>query len=372
MLLGAVVHAGADVTAAIDALGLDATVRFAPQTRGALRAMRAHVSAGGDQPLRTLRDVEAVLSRAALPDTVGRRTRAVFHRLAHAEARVHGIAVDDVHFHEIGAVDTIVDVVGVCFGLHALGIESLTSSAVSLGSGTVTTAHGEIPLPGPAVLELARDSPLVVDGSGVAESATPTGVALLAEWVHATQPLPPMRVHGVGIGAGSRADGDRPNVVRLVVGSIADSSPMSGWSLIESNVDDLDPRLWPEVIGRLLEAGAADAWLTPIVMKKGRPAHTLSVLASPDCAATVRDAIFRETSTIGVRTTAVDKTALDRDWVSVDVAGVSVRVKLARLDGTIVNAVPEWEDVVAAARTLRRPAKAVLAAAIAAAEQVTG
>jgi pyridinium-3,5-bisthiocarboxylic acid mononucleotide nickel chelatase len=371
MLLAAVVDAGAEVGAAIGALGLQTTVHFTAENRGALRAMRAHVSVDHDQSMRTLPDIEAVLARASLPDVVVSRARAVFGRLARAEARVHGIAVDDVHFHEIGAVDTMVDVVGVCFGLHTLGVESLTASTLSLGSGAMTTAHGKIPLPGPAALELARDSALVVDGSGVAESATPTGVALLAEWVDATQPLPLMRVQSVGIGAGSRADGDRPNVVRLVVGTAADGTPDAGWSLIEANIDDLDPRLWPEVIARLLDTGAADAWLTPIVMKKGRPAHTLSVLTSPERAADVRDAMFRETSTIGVRTTAVGKSALDRDWVSVDVAGAPVRVKVARLDGTIVNAVPEWEDVVAAARSLQRPAKAVLAAAIAAAQLVT-
>src|SRR5205823_8740878 len=201
---------------------------------------------------------------------------------------------------------------------------------------------------------------LVAHGAaGEHEASTPTGVALLAEHATATAALPPLTVTGVGIGAGSRETPGRPNVVRLVVGNRTSAADNGEWLLLEANVDDLDPRLWPEVIDRLLAAGAADAWLTPILMKKGRPAHTVSALVAGTAAEAVRGALFRESSTIGVRTTSVAKQALDRSWVDVDVDGAVVRVKVARLRGEVVNAVPEWDDVLAAARALDRPAKAV-------------
>ena len=367
MLLGALLDAGADVRPAIDALALGVSVRVDQVRRGALRATRCVIDVTGAQPLRTLAAVTAVIEAAPLEPTVAARARAVFDRLATAEARVHGVNVDDVHFHEIGAVDTLVDVVGACHGLHTLDVEELVVSPIALGGGEAATLHGVVPVPVPAVLELLAGSSVLVGhgGPGETELATPTGVALLAEHATSSGPMPALDVDSVGIGAGSRETAGRPNVVRLVTGSRRAGA--DEWLLLEANVDDLDPRLWPEVLDRLFAAGAADAWLTPILMKKGRPAHIVSVLTSAAGAEVLRTALFRESSTIGVRTTSVAKQALDRAWVDVDVGGASVRVKVARLDGEVVNAVPEWEDVVAAARALGRPAKAVLAAAVAAA-----
>jgi uncharacterized protein (TIGR00299 family) protein len=373
MLLGALDELGAldGLATVLDALPLRAGYVSSSTRRGALQATRISVEAAGGQPERRLVDVLAILAAAPVPRSVRDRAAAVFHRLAVAEAAVHGLSADDVHFHEVGGIDSIVDVLGVCFGVDALALGRLTTSPIALGSGTAATEHGPIPVPGPAVLELLARSSLVAHGGpGAVELATPTGVALLAELSDETSDLPAMHVTGVGIGAGSRDFPDRPNVVRFVVGRAATASAGddgADWLLLEANVDDLDPRLWPTVIDALLAVGAADAWLTPILMKKGRPAHTVSALATATAADQVRDVLFRESTTIGIRTTSVAKHALDRTWVDVDVDGQPIRVKVASLAGEPVGVTPEWDDVAAAARALSRPAKLVLAAAVAAA-----
>jgi uncharacterized protein (DUF111 family) len=227
-----------------------------------------------------------------------------------------------------------------------------------------------VPVPVPAVLELLRDTNLVANGGDQTnELATPTGVALLAEVTDGTSGLPAMTVQHVGIGAGTRQTGDRPNVLRLVIGEEAAVDDDAEWVLVEANVDDLDPRLWPGVLDALFAAGAADAWLTPILMKKGRPAHTVSALTTAAAVDGVRQALFVESSTIGARTTRVAKSALDRDWIDVAVAGQRIRVKVARLEGAVMSVNPEWDDVRAAADALGRPAKDLLAEAAATARQ---
>jgi pyridinium-3,5-bisthiocarboxylic acid mononucleotide nickel chelatase len=374
MLLGALADVGAldglpDVLASVPEL--HATVTVSTTARGALSARRAVVECADPQPPhRTRQDVQQVIDAMHLPDDVRTAAARVFDRLANAEARVHGIDPAAVQFHEVGAVDAIVDIIGVCLGLHELRLHRLTVSPVALGSGTTDTQHGPVPVPGPAVLALLQETSLIATGGGDDERATPTGVALLAELADDTSSMPPMRVDRVGLGAGGRDPVDRPNVVRLVVGDA--SGVGDAWLLVEANVDDLDPRLWPGVLDTLLASGAADAWLTPIVMKKGRPAHTVSALTTADRVDDVRRVLFVETSTIGARTTPVDKTALDRDWVEVVVAGQRVRVKVARLDGAAVSVNPEWDDVSAAATATGRAAKDVLADATSAARQLLG
>lgn len=368
MLLGALSALGAltdfeDVLAAAPDLGV--ALSTADVHRGALQARQVRVDVG-DGPPRNRADVQAVLDRLPLPAAVRETAGRVFDRLAIAEASVHGVTPEEIHFHEIGAVDSIVDVVGACLGLHTLGLAALTVSPIAVGSGVIDTMHGVVPVPGPAVLELLRDTDLIVtSGDATVELATPTGIAVLAEFATGSGQLPAMTVEAVGIGAGTRDLKERPNVVRLVVGEGADRS--EDWLLLEANVDDLDPRLWPGVIDALLAAGAADAWLTPILMKKGRPAHTLSALAPASATAAVERAVFEQTTTIGLRQMRVGKRALDRQWVDVDVEGRSIRVKVARLDGLVVTATPEWVDVEAAASALGRPARQVLADAVAAA-----
>lgn len=369
MLLGALTQLGAvDVADVIRRLHIDCAVEVRAVRRGPLAATFVDVTAGADQPHRRLADVLDLLAAADIAEDVRGRATAVFHRLAAAESRVHGVGADDIEFHEVGAVDALIDIVGACAGFAALALDRLVVGSVALGSGSVTTAHGTLPIPGPAVVELLRDTELLAHGSALPmELATPTGVALLAEWANATGPMPEMHVRGVGIGAGGRDIAEQPNVVRMLVGAAPPTSTTDDWHLVEANIDDLDPRLWPVVIQRLFAAGAADAWLTPIVMKKGRPAHTLSALVAAAALDAVIHTVFAESSTIGVRTTVVGKRELDRDWITVGVSGEQLRVKVARLAGRVINVSPEFADVERAAAALDQPVKTVLAAAIAAA-----
>ena len=379
MLLGALVSAGGDlavVQAAVDTMGVEPIRLVARRvTRAGLAALKVDVEVAASEVRRTWPDVRALLTAAALPRPVRDRALDVFGRLAVAEAAAHGVDVDDVHFHEVGALDSLADVVGVCAALDHLGITDVQCCPIALGSGAVVAAHGLLPVPGPAVLAvLSAVGAPVGSGDIDGEACTPTGAALLASVVSVWGALPAMTVTSVGTGAGGRDPVGRPNVVRVVVGSpispdAADDTDLGTDTavVIEANVDDLDPRLWPSVLAALLSAGAADAWLTPILMKKGRPAHTLSVLAPPKAVGALREVVLRETSTIGVRETAVTKRALAREIVTVTVEGQPVRVKLARLRGEVVNTSPEYDDVAAAAAALGRPVKAILAAAIAAA-----
>jgi pyridinium-3,5-bisthiocarboxylic acid mononucleotide nickel chelatase len=264
-------------------------------------------------------------------------------------------------------------VVGVSAGLEDLGLDELVVSPVAVGSGRVHGAHGEMAVPPPAVVELLRGVPSYA-GPGDRELCTPTGAALLTSSATSYGPQPLMSVDRVGVGAGGRDPVTHANVLRLLVGekavSLRDASSGRGGNpaplLLECNVDDLDPRVWPSVIAALLEAGASDAWLTPILMKKGRPAHTLSVLVAADRADAVRTVVFRHTSTIGLREQTIGKTTLDRAMETVEVDGFPVHVKIAVHKGRVVNAQPEYDDVARAAAATGRPVKEVLADAIAA------
>lgn len=381
MLLGALLDAGAQlpvVQAAVDAV-IPQAVRLsrAEVHRAGLRATKAGVEPlAEDHPHRTWRTIRDLLRRADLPVPVRDRALAVFGRLAEAEARVHGVPVDEVHFHEVGAWDSIADVVGVCAALHDLGVARITASAVALGSGRVRAAHGDIPVPVPAVLELSTGWQVTSTGDG--ELATPTGMALVTALAERCGELPALRVAGTGMGAGTKDTPGRPNVVRVVLGSPVAAAPDHDPdqdrdreppdAVLEANVDDLDPRLWPGVLASLLSDGAYDAWLVPILMKKGRPAHTLRVLAPAERMPVLRERVFRETSTIGVRESSVRRTVLERTWVRVTVLdGATVPVKVAHRGGTILQATPEFEDVAARAADLGLPVLTVLEAANAAA-----
>ena len=370
MLLGALVDAGVplDVPAAAIATLAVESIRLEtePVTRHGLGATRVHVHAPPSEEHRTWADVRALLLEADLPTPVREGALAVFERLAVAEGRVHRVSPEDVHFHEVGALDALADVVGVVAGFSHLGLTRLTASPVALGSGSARSAHGVVPIPGPAVLELLAGTP-VVAGAVPAEMCTPTGAALVAELVSEWAALPAMRVSRTGMGAGGRDPVELPNVVRLVLGEPAHAAP-SGPAVLEANIDDLDPRLWPGVLDALFAAGASDAWLTPILMKKGRPAHTLSVLCQPEAIPDVQAAVFATTSTIGLRVAPVGKVALDRTASSVEVLGGRVGVKIATAGGRVVNVSVEYEDVAALARELGLPVKEVLRAATAAAE----
>jgi hypothetical protein len=377
MFLGALVDAGADLAvlqAAVDAIGVE-HVRLSARevTRAGLAATQVEVRTPRSDVVRTWGNIRGLLEQADLAEPVRARALDVFSRLAHAEATAHRVRPEQVHFHEVGALDAIADVVGSCAGLHALGVSDATASQVAVGSGMVRSEHGLLPVPAPAVLALLAeaDAP-VLAGPVAGEMCTPTGAALLAATVQSWGGLPPMRVRATGAGAGGRDHDEMPNVLRIVLGeAVPDSARAAEAWVLEANVDDLDPRLWPGVLAALLEAGASDAWLTPILMKKGRPAHTLSVLTPPEHRDAVRRIVFTESTSIGLREHGVGKHALERETRTLSVDGVDIRVKVALLDGEVVNVVPEYDDVAAAAARLGRPVKSVLAAATAAANTPT-
>ncbi|GAA1896676.1 nickel pincer cofactor biosynthesis protein LarC [Lapillicoccus jejuensis] len=397
MLLAALLDAGASLDAVRDAVEavLPGAVRLTsqPVQRCGLRALLLDVDAlEPSPPHRRLADLLALLDAADLAEAVRASAAATFRALAEAEAAVHGTGVEEVHFHEVGALDSVADVVGVCAAVHDLGLTSLSAGPVALGHGRMRAAHGDLPVPGPAVTELARG--WVVEAGGPGERATPTGLALVRTLATACEPLPRLVVDAVGTGAGHRDDPDRPNVTRVVVGARVgtgtDSTqrhaarrplhPASSGSTLrqvhpqeavqlEANVDDLDPRVWPTVLAALLDAGADDAWLVPVVMKKGRPAHTLCALVDPDRADAVRAAVVAHTTTFGVREHPVTKHPLARGWVDVAVDGHPVAVKVAHADGLVVRATPEFDVVAAVAAATGHPVLDVLDTAHAAAHR---
>jgi uncharacterized protein (TIGR00299 family) protein len=376
MLLGALVDAGvplAQLQSTVDNLGLPERPVFGaqPVLRHGLAATRVIVTAPDSAEHRTLPEIRRLLREQPT-------ACAAFELLARAEAAVHRTAPDKVHFHEVGALDAVADVVGVCAGVAWLtahrGLESLHCGPVEIGGsgGPTPAAHGAVPVPAPAVLEILRLAGRTATGRLAHEACTPTGAALLATLTAESASLPAMRIGGVGTGAGGRDPAQAPNVLRLVLGEPATGPGVEPAVMLECNTDDLDPRLWPGVLAALLDAGASDAWLTPILMKKGRPAHTLHVLCPPALADRLRALVFRETSTIGLRQYAVDKHALPRTWSTVDIEGQPVRVKRASLGGAPVNVAVEYEDVAAAAAALGLPVKEVLARATAAAHRPDG
>ncbi|GAA3558675.1 nickel pincer cofactor biosynthesis protein LarC [Microlunatus spumicola] len=374
MLLGALLDAGASLVAvqrAVDAVVAGSvTVEVQPVTRAGMRATKADVVMRvDDPPHRDWRTIHRMLAEADLDERVRLDATRVFAALADAEARAHGIDAEDVHFHEVGALDSIADVVGVCAAVADLGVQTLSAGEVAVGSGTVRMAHGRIAVPGPAVVELSRGWRVRAGGEG--ELTTPTGMALVTTLGDACEDLPSMTVEGSGTGAGTRDVAGRPNVTRVFLGereaATATASEGTPAVVVEANVDDLDPRLWPGVLTALMAAGAQDAWLVPVLMKKGRPAHTLHVLCAPDDAARLRDVVFAQTSTIGVRQAPTTKFMLPRVWVDVQVDDHAVPVKISHAGGVIITATPEFDVVAALARTTDRPEVAVMAAAVTAA-----
>lgn len=395
MLLAATLDAGADeakVSRAIASVAPDAVVMSRKQVRrAALTAAKVDIEVADSQTHRGLAHVLSLIQGADLPTAVAEHARAVFTLLGAAEAAVHGVAPDAVHFHEVGALDAIADIVGGCAGIVDLGLDEIHCSPVAVGAGTIKSAHGTLSVPTPAVVRLLTGIPTYA-GPAATELCTPTGAALLSHWVSHWGPQPLMVVERIGSGAGAKDFDTHANVIRLLVGSPVPpasagrsaqrpaASPVVGTQIpevpagelsqavvYETNIDDLDPRLWPAVLQRLLDAGASDAWLASIVMKKGRPAHTLSVLLRPDLGSAVRRVIFTETSAIGLREHQIGKHSLKREFVSLEVGGQPVAAKVARLDGAVVNVQPEYDDVLAAAEALQRPVKEVLADAVTAA-----
>lgn len=374
MVLAALMDAGADAGSVAAVLHLVAPEKLHLQwrrvTRGPFTAMKVDVVADEpDPPARRLADVVALLDAPGVPEITRFLAVAAFTRLAEAEAAVHGTDVASVHFHEVGALDSIGDIVGACEAFRTLGITQATSSVVALGQGTVNTQHGVLTVPPPAVLELARGWTVTTGGPEEAgELCTPTGMALIRTLCAACGPMPTMTPDQIGVGAGTRIRKDRPGVLRVVLGQPRSNGNMVSPGEVHevsANIDDLDPRVWPDVIDRVMDAGALDAWLTPMVMKKGRPAHVISALAPTNGVSGVADALITHTSTIGVRVSpAMHRHVLERIWVPVQVEGHTVRIKVSGDGtGTIQQATAEFTDVEALAQALDCPQRVALAAA---------
>lgn len=353
MLLAALLDAGADAGSVAAVLDLVAPGQLQLQRRrvrrSAFSACKVDVLATDPAPTtRHLRDVRDMLGAPGVPEETRHRADRAFTLLAEAEARVHGVDIEEVHFHEVGALDSIGDIVGVCEAVRTLGIGTAWSSVVALGAGTVQSQHGLLTVPPPAVLELSRGWQVTAGGPAeVGELCTPTGLALIRALCEDVSELPPIEVDTIGVGAGCRVRRDRAGLLRVVVGRPLSSAPgPDEVQEIATNVDDLDPRLWPGILATLLDAGAVDAWLTPVVMKKGRPAQELKALVHADAVDVVADTMLRHTSTLGVRISPPQRRrVLPRGFVTVTVAGIPVRVKISRDGDSIQHASIEYRDV---------------------------
>ena len=287
----------------------------------------------------------------------------MFQRLAEAEARIHSMPVEQVHLHEVGELDSIIDIVGAVFAMEWLGADRVVCSPLNVGGGMVRSAHGLFPVPAPATLALLGAAP-VYSGTVQKELVTPTGALIATTWADAFGPLPPMTIEAVGYGAGSRDNPDTPNVLRIIIGRADDQLAAERVVVIECEIDDMNPQLFGVAMERLYAAGALEVFYIPVQMKKSRPGTLLTVIAMPDLRRPLSDIIFRETTTIGVRYHEVERDILKREIIAVDTALGQVRFKLAWRDGRVVNATPEFEDCAALARTHDLSVKDVQALAL--------
>ncbi len=384
MLLGALVDAGVpfshlEETAA--ALNVGARLELRKVTRGGLAAAKVDVltpdSAPSGQehshdnhpghshaPHRHLSAILKIIGSAPLSDAVRERSVRAFQLLGEAEAAIHSIPVEKVHFHEVGAVDTIVDIVCSAAGAEYLGVDRWLASALNVGSGTVVCQHGTLPVPAPATLALLGDAPVYAAGPPM-ERVTPTGAVLLRMLDVRYGPLPAMRVAATGYGAGGRETPGEPNLLRLLVGKETADAGTDSIAVIETVIDDSSPQVIAYVSEKLLEAGAWDVYRVAVQMKKGRTGVQLTVLSSPDRLPLLRDLLFRETTTIGLRWRLENKVALRREFLKVETPWGAVSIKIARLpSGEVANASPEYEDCRAIAADNSIPLKQVMEAAM--------
>jgi uncharacterized protein (TIGR00299 family) protein len=376
MLLGACLDCGVPLKELRQALaGLPLTgydLRSEQVRRGGLRATKVYVDlAGKEQPDRRLGDILTLIDKGTLSQRVKDKSRRVFQALAEAEAAVHGTTVESVHFHEVGAVDSIVDVVGTVAALERLGVARLECSPLTEGRGWVETAHGRLPVPVPATAQLIRGVPVhQVEAEG--ELLTPTGAALLATLAGRFGPFPEMRVESVGYGAGSRELAGQPNVLRLFVGETEEAWLADEVVVLETNLDDTTGETIGHLSGLLLEEGALDVFLIPIQMKKQRPGVLLSVLAPPEKARPLEQIIFRHTGTFGIRWRRASRHVLAREHKVVETEFGPVRIKVGRLGSDVVVRAPEYEDCARLAQSKAVPLRSVYESAQAAARKLGG
>jgi uncharacterized protein (TIGR00299 family) protein len=365
MVLGALVDAGCELGAlegALASLGVDGwRLEARAVERGGLHGTHLTVRTEAGRRFHDLGDMPRPIERSALPDAVKARAAAVLRRLAEAEAHVHRVPVDAVHFHEVGELDTLIDVVGSVAGLDRLGVEQVRVSPLPIGGGSVETAHGRLPVPAPATAELLRGFP-VYDNGVAAELVTPTGAAILTT-LGTPGRLPAMTLERIGWGAGTR-ELPVPNLLRLLVGETAPAGAEPGGvetlAAVETTIDDMSPQLYEPLVERLLAAGALDVYLTPVVMKRSRPGTVLTALAPPELAERLAEVLFRETTTIGVRWNEVRRRRLPRELVRIPTSAGPVTFKISRLGEEVVTVTPEFEEVRRIADAQGRPVREVL------------
>lgn len=342
MFVGALADAGADQTAianAIHSLDAGAAVSFETVKRGGIGATKFHVHAEQQQKHRHLSHIVKMIEAAQISPRAKSDAIAVFRKLGEAEAAVHQVSIERVHFHEVGAVDSIADIVGACVAIDSLGIDSLSCSAVNVGSGTVQTEHGMLPVPAPATARLLANAPVYSHGPAV-ELATPTGAAIVAALAQNFGVMPAMTITRTGYGAGTKDFPGQPNVLRAILGQATHAAEAVTVSVIEANIDDLNPQVLAYATERLLDAGALDVTLESLVMKKGRPGTLLRVIAKPEDQEPLAQIIFSETSTLGLRIYAAERRVQARTFVEVQTPYGPVRVKVSA-EGSHA---PEYED----------------------------
>ena len=314
---------------------------------------------------RTLAEISQLIDGSALSSTGKARAKQLFTTLGEAEAAVHGISLDRVHLHEVGALDSIIDIVGSVFALEQLDVTRIVASPLNVGSGSIRSAHGLYPVPAPATARLLTGVP-VYSGPQAAEMVTPTGALLVTAYAQEYGTLPSMRIQQIGYGAGSRDFADTPNVLRVLIGESESTAAHQQVVVLEAEIDDMNPQIFGVLMDRLLAQGALDVFYTPIQMKKGRPGTLLSVIAAPSLREALTSTIFRETTTIGVRYREMLRECLDREVVTVQTAFGPVRVKIARRADAVINVSPEFEDCLRLATEHGRPVKEIQAIAFSA------
>lgn len=370
MTVGALLDAGADFSALNDALtslGTGATFRAEKTKRRGIAATKFYVDAAETKAHRHLHHIDKMIDAAPLTDRVKTMSKAVFRRLGESEARMHATAIERVHFHEVGAVDSICDIVGACFCLDNLGVDTVGCSPVNVGSGTVNTEHGVLPVPAPATADLLTGIPVYSRGPAM-ELATPTGAALVATLGTHFGAMPALRVLGTGYGAGDRDFPEHANVLRVLLGEASGASESTAVTVIEANIDDATAEVLGYATERLLESGALDVTITPVQMKKNRPGATLTVIAKPEDQERLSAVIFAETTTLGVRMHRVERRVQPRETVEVETPHGRVRVKFA---GSGVFA-PEYEDCRRIAQERGVPLRMIMTEATVAAASLAG
>lgn len=362
MILGALVDSGLALEslekelARLNISGFHLTARKV--TRGGISGTQVEVHITEEGKERRLSDFAAILENSSLSEEVKRASLNTFIRLAQVEARIHNTALENVHFHELGGLDTLVDIVGAFAGLRLLGVEKVYSSPLALGQGTVKCKHGPLPVPAPATLELLKGVP--VYGSEVeAELVTPTGAAIITGLAARFGPMPSMRAEAIGYGAGQRDIVSRPNLLRIALASESSIYEEDQAIVIEANIDDMNPEFYDYIMARLFATGAMDVFLTPIYMKKNRPAVMLSVLVGPEKSDQALEVIFSETTTLGVRMYNVGRKKLSREQATVETPYGPVQIKIGKLGEKVLNVSPEYEACRRLAEEQNLPIKVV-------------